>query len=88
MERTIEVEGVRWRVRSLPDEVKRPAHADWHLTLVRFEPVAEEHPPPARETWLRVEEDIPSEDMLDQYGDEELVEAFLVAEEVGEGERE
>lgn len=85
MERTIEAEGIRWAVRSLSEEVKRPVEADWHLTRIRFEPLEEEHPPPVRETWLRVEEDVPSRDALDQYGDEELVEAFLAAEEVGEG---
>jgi hypothetical protein len=29
---------------------------------------------------LRIEEDIPANDVLDQYADEYLVEAFLVAE--------
>lgn len=81
MERDIEVEGVRWRVIPLPREVKRLDDDRWHLARVRFEPVDSASLLP-RETWLRLEEDVPAGDVLDQYEDEQLVEACMVAEEV------
>lgn len=81
MERTILIEGNRWRARALHREVERAEEDGWHLARVRFDPVDAEGLPP-RETWLRVEEDLPADDVLDQYGDEELAEAFLVAEEM------
>lgn len=80
MERVIDVEGDRWRVVALERKVEREEADGWHLARVRFEPVDAGHLP-ARETWLRLEEDVPADDVLDQYGDEQLVEAFLVAEE-------
>lgn len=84
MSREIEVEGARWRAVALPEEVQRAEADGWHLARVRFEPVETPEYPP-RETWLRLEEDIPADSVLDQYGDEELVEAFLVSEEVDVG---
>lgn len=80
MERVIDMEGDRWRVIALDRKVEREEEDGWHLARVRFEPVDADHLP-ARETWLRLEEDIPADDVLDQYGDDQLVEAFLVAEE-------
>lgn len=82
MERTLLIEGTRWRARALPDEVQRAERDGWHLARVRFEPVDDATGLPPRETWLRLEEDLPSDDVLDQYEDEELAEAFLVAEEM------
>lgn len=79
-QRVIEVEGDRWRVISLDREAERVEKDDWHLARVRFEPVDVDHLPP-RETWLRVEEDLPADDVLDQYDEAQLQEAFLVAEE-------
>lgn len=81
MRREIDVDGSRWRVVALPDEVERAEGDDWHLARVRFEPLDTPNLP-ARETWLRLEEDVPAHDVLDQYEDEQLVEAYLVAEEV------
>ena len=81
MKREIEVEGARWRVVALPREAERVDDDHWHLARVRFEPL--DAPGfSARETWLRLEEDVPAGDVLDQYEDEQLVEACLVAEEV------
>lgn len=80
MERMIEVEGDRWRVIALDRKVEREEEDGWDLARVRFEPV-DAHHLPVRETWLRLEEDVPADDVLDQYGDDQLVEAFLVAEE-------
>lgn len=84
MERDIEVEGVRWKAIPLPQEVRRVDDDRWHLARVRFEPQEGSSLPP-RETWLRLEEDVPAGDVLDQYEDEQLVEACLVAEEVDAG---
>lgn len=81
MEREIDVDGSRWRVIPLPEEAGRAEGDDWHLARVRFEPLDADDLP-ARETWLRLEEDLPARDVLDQYGDEQLVEAYMVAEEV------
>ncbi len=85
MEREIDVEGDRWRVVPLDRRVEREEQDGWHLARVRFEPVDADHLP-ARETWLRVEEDVPADDVLDQYEDAQLVEAFLVAQEEASGE--
>lgn len=84
MEREIDVDGSRWRVIPLPEEAGRMEDDDWHRARVRFEPIDAPDLPP-RETWLRVEEDVPAHDVLDQYEDEQLVEAYLVAEEVDDG---
>lgn len=80
MERIVEIEGGRWRVIPLPEEVRRAGSDPSHLARVRFEP-AEASTWVPRETWLRIEEDVPARDVLDQYDDAALVEAFLVAEE-------
>lgn len=85
MEREIDVEGDRWRVIPLDEKVEREEEDGWDLARVRFEPVTADHLP-VRETWLRLEEDVPADDVLDQFGDEQLVEAFLVAEERTDGE--
>lgn len=82
MEREIDVDGTRWRVIPLPEQAERAEDDDWHLSRVRFEPVEALDLAP-RETWLRHEEDVPADDVLDQYQDEQLVEAYMVAEEVG-----
>lgn len=85
MERQIEVDGEAWTVTVLPDETERSGDDRWHLVRVRFEPEAGSSLPP-RETWLRLEEDVPAGDVLDQYEDEQLVEACMVAEEVDGGD--
>lgn len=81
MERHIEVDGERWTVTALPRRAERAEDDRWHLARVRFEPVAGSSLPP-RETWLRLEEDVPAHDVLDQYEDEQLVEACMIAEEI------
>lgn len=81
MEQTIEVEGQRWRVHALPEQARRESEG-WHLVRVRFDPTGETSHEAPRETWLRLEEDIPAGDVIDQYDRAQLVEAFLVAEEV------
>lgn len=81
MERIVEIEGEEWRVLPLSEEVRRVESDPWHFARVRFEPVGASSWVP-REAWLRLEEDLPATDVLDQYDDEALVEAFLVAEEV------
>lgn len=81
MEREIVMDGTRWRVIPLPERAERAEDDRWHLARVRFEPVGAEGLAP-RETWLRLEEDVPADDVLDQYEDEQLVEAYMVAEEV------
>lgn len=81
-ERQIVVDGERWKVAPLPEtSTRRHAGGDWHLVRVRFDPVSDPDRPP-RTTWLRCEHDVPTEDVLDQYEDEPLVEAFLAAEEL------
>lgn len=85
MEREIDVEGDRWRVIPLDEKVEREEEDGWHLARVRFVPVTADHLP-VRETWLRLEEDVPADDVLDQFGNEQLVEAFLVAEERTDGQ--
>ena len=47
---------------------------------VRFENVSDPDRPP-RTTWLRCEEDVPTKDVIAQYDEGALVEAFLAAEE-------
>lgn len=83
MPREIDVDGLRWRVISLPERVRRMEDDDWDLARVRFEPVDSATSLP-RETWLRLEVDVPARDVLEQYEDEELAEACLVAEEMEE----
>lgn len=86
MERILDIDGQRWRVRALPREASREEADPWHLVRVRFEPLSTREAAP-RETWLRLEEDVPAGDVLEQYDDEALAESFLVAEEVsGDGE--
>lgn len=80
MKRAIEIDDQTWTVVALPREAERREADPWHYARVRFEPEPGSGSPP-RETWLRLEEDVPARDVLDQYDDEELVEAFLVAEE-------
>ena len=78
----IVVDGERWKVSPLPEESKRRHPAgDWHLVRVRFDPVSEPGRAP-RATWLRCEHDVPVRDAISQYEDEQLVEAFLAAEEL------
>lgn len=81
MERIVQIEGEAWRVVQLPEEIRRAESDPWHFARVRFEPL----PPSSwvpREAWVRLEEDVPAGDVLDQYDDEALVEVFMVAEEV------
>lgn len=85
MERVLDIDGLAWAVVALPEQVERREAGPWHYSKVRFEPRGHAEYEP-RETWLRHEEDVPARDVLDQYGDEELIEAFLVAEEVGSAE--
>lgn len=81
MERIVRIEDEDWRVVPLPEKVRRMESDPWHFARVRFEPARPSSWVP-RETWLRLEEDVPARDVLDQYDDEALVEAFMVAEEV------
>lgn len=83
MERVLDIDGQHWRVRALPEVVTRKEADPWHWARVRFEPLSSREAAP-REAWLRLEEDVPFRDVLDQYEDAELAETFLVAEEVGE----
>ena len=78
MERIIDIDGAEWRAVGL--DVERKGDDHWHLARVRFEP--RNAVGAARETWLRMEEDVPAADVLDQYRDAQLREAYLVAEEV------
>lgn len=82
MERTIDVYGSEWRVRALGVDARHEGSDLWHLARVRFEPLSPGARP--REAWLRMEEDVPATDVLDQYADAQLLEAYLVAEEVVE----
>jgi hypothetical protein len=81
MTRSLRIDSRTWSVRALPQEALRQEDDRWHFARVRFETDAEAGLPP-REAWLRLEEDVPARDVLDQYDDEALVEAFLVAEEI------
>lgn len=85
IERIIEIEGQRWRVLPLVLEAGPKQSDARHFARVRFEPLPPSSWTP-RETWLRLEEDVPAGSVLDQYTDEELVEAFLVAGEVRPGD--
>ena len=80
MERIIDIDGSEWRVRALGVDARHEGADLWHLARVRFEPRGSRGA--ARETWLRMEEDVPALDVLDQYGDAQLLEAYMVAEEV------
>ncbi len=80
-ERILDIDGQRWRVRALPIAASREEADPWHWARIRFEPVSAPEAAP-RETWLRIEEDVPARTVLDQYEDEALVESFLVSEEV------
>lgn len=81
--RVLDIDGFGWRVVALPEEAEHRGSDPWHYAKIRFEP--HEHDEfVARETWLRLEEDVPGGNVLDQYNDEYLIEAFLVAEEVGD----
>jgi len=84
MAHTIDVDGDDWTVRALPREAFRQEADPWHFVRVRFDPPEDAAGLLPRETWLRIEEDVPAGDVLDQYEDPELVEAFLAAEEVEE----
>lgn len=81
-EKVIVVDGERWKVTPLPEaSTRRHPAGDWHLVRVRFEPISEPGRAP-RVTWLRCEHDVPVYDVVDQYEEEQLVEAFLAAEEL------
>jgi len=84
LERIIDIDGSEWRVLALDLDASRQGADHWHLARVRFEPRNSAAMP--RETWLRMEEDVPALDVLDQYQDAQLREAYLVAEEVLGGE--
>ncbi|MGH7546401.1 MAG: hypothetical protein ACREKI_09485 [Gemmatimonadota bacterium] len=80
--KVIVVDGERWTVRPLAEESqRRHAGGDWHLVRVRFDPDSGAGRSP-RATWLRCEHDIPTHDVIAQYDEEQLVEAFLAAEEL------
>jgi len=80
LERIIDIDGSEWRVSAVGLDATRQGADHWHLARVRFEPRNAEAAP--RETWLRMEEDVPALDVLDQYQDDQLLEAYMVAEEV------
>ncbi len=81
MEKRIDIDGEEWRVFPLTEASDRlHAGGDWHLVRVRFENVSDPDRPP-RTTWLRCEEDVPAKDVIAQYDEAALVEAFLAAEE-------
>ena len=79
MSRLLDIDGLGWTVSALPREAQRREADPWHYARVRYEPHGHAEGRP-RETWLRIEEDIPANDVLDQYSDEHLGEAFLIAE--------
>jgi len=81
MPRVLDIDGLEWAVVALPEEAEHRGDDQWHRAKVRFEPHGHEEYS-ARETWLSFEEDVPANDVLDQYGDAYLIEAFLVAQEV------
>lgn len=85
MARILDIDGLDWTVIALPEEIERREADPWHYAKVRFEPRGHDEYAP-RETWLRLEEDVPARDVLDQFNDEYLAEAFLFAEEVDGGE--
>ena len=81
MERIVQIEGESWRVVPLPEESRRAESDPSHFVRLRFEPPRHSSWVP-REAWVRLEEDVPAGDVLDQYEDEALVEVFMVAQEV------
>ena len=81
MSRVLDIDGFEWAVVALPEKAEHRGDDHWHRAKVRFEPHGHEENSP-RETWLRLEEDVPAQDVLDQYDDAYLIEAFLVAQEV------
>lgn len=81
MSRVLDIDGFEWAVRALDEEAEHRGSDPWHYAKIRFDPHGHDEYGP-RETWLRLEEDVPAETVLDQYDDEYLIEAFLVAEEV------
>lgn len=84
MSRVLDIDGNDWKVVALARQAERREADPWHYARVRYEPLQDASRPP-RETWLRIEEDVPARDVLDQYNDDSLIEAFLVAEEVSPG---
>ncbi|WP_419162305.1 hypothetical protein [Candidatus Palauibacter sp.] len=85
MPRILDIDGFEWEVKALPDTARHPGADPWHYAKIRFEPRDHDEYPP-REAWLKLESDVPARDVLDQYNDDYLTEAFMVAEEVGETE--
>ncbi len=85
MGRLLDIDGFEWEALALADRVARRDADPWHYAKVRFEPRGHAEYAP-RETYLRLEEDVPARDVLDQYDDDYLIEVFLVAEEVEGGE--
>jgi len=81
MNRELDIDGQRWTVMAMSDNAEHRGSDPWHYSRVRFESAGSSEGAP-RETWLRCEEDVAVHDVLDQYDDEALIEAFLVAEEV------
>ncbi len=81
MTRILDIDGFEWKVVVLAEQAERREGDPRHYVKVRFEPYGHREYRP-RETWLRVEEDVPAGDVVAQYGDEYLIELFLVAEEV------
>ncbi|MFV1986788.1 MAG: hypothetical protein ACC682_05885 [Gemmatimonadota bacterium] len=79
MSRLLDIDGLQWSVTALPKRAERREADPWHYARIRYEPHGHEEQR-VREAWLRIEEDIPAHDVLDQYADEYLIEAFLVAE--------
>lgn len=85
MTRVLDIDGFEWEVQALPEEAEHRGADPWHYAKIRFNPLGHDESA-AREGWLRLEEDVPAHDVLDQYSNEYLIEAFLVAEEVSETE--
>lgn len=81
MARVLDIDGFEWEVKALPEEAEHQGSDPWHYARVRFEPHGHSEYS-AREAWLRLEEDVPARDVLDQYDDDHLIETFLIAEEV------
>ncbi|MDX1396008.1 MAG: hypothetical protein R3195_16620 [Gemmatimonadota bacterium] len=79
MPRLLDIDGFEWTVSALPQKARRREADPWHYARVRYEPHGHDEGRP-REAWLRIEEDIPANDVLDQYSDEYLAEAYLIAE--------
>ena len=81
MSRVLDIDGQKWSVQAVGVAAEHRGDDRWHLHKVRFDPIGGPETS-ARETWLRHEVDVPADSVLDQYGDEALEEAFLIAEEV------